>query len=260
MSTFESAAPHAAQSRRRRRFHLFSAMLGAVLSLSYAMPMAAQVATPDSDKPIVAVLYFTNGALLNDADYSVLSKGLAEMMIADLARNPNIRVVERDRVQALYEEQNLSASGRVDESTVVRMGHMLGAAHVLIGAFVIDLKRQVRITVRAVNTETGEHDYVESIDGKSDDILQVISELGAKINDGLKLPARTAAANDHSQAGAKNPNQFKAMLLLSRAIEEQDKKNVSGAVALYKQAIDANPDFDRAKVRLASLERGTPEH
>lgn len=255
MSTFAPVGSHAAPSRPRRRFLAASALLGAVLSLSSAAPAAAQ----DAARPTVAVMYFTNSALVAGTDYSMLSKGLAEVLITELARNTSIRVVERDRLQDLLNEQDLSTAGRVDQSTVVRMGKVLGAGHMLMGTFLIDPKENMRIDVRAVNTETSEIEYVETIEGKADKLMAMISQLGVKLNDGLKLPARPATATKFSESGGKNPNQFKAMLLLSRAIEEQDKQNVAGAVALYKQAIDANPDFDRAKVRLASLERGAPQ-
>lgn len=212
---------------------------------------------PDT-RPIVAVMYFTNSALVNNADYQPLSKGVAELLITELSRNSNIRVVERDRLQQLLDEQNLSASGRVDKETAVQVGKLLGAGHMLMGTFVIDTRENMRLDVRAVNTETGEIAYVESIEGKADKMLSMISNLGAKVNGGLKLPARPADAPKFSDAGGKNPNQFRAMLLLSRAIEEQDRKNTTAAVALYKQAIEVNPDFERAKVLLATLERGTP--
>ena len=213
----------------------------------------------DTVRPTVAVMYFTNSALTGNADYAALSKGMAEVLITELARNPTIRVVERDRLQALLEEQNLSTAGRVDKETAVQVGKILGARHMLMGTFIIDPRENMRIDVRAVNTETSEIEYVESIEGKADKLLGLISQLGAKVNDGLKLPSRPASIARFSDSGGKNPNQFRAMLLLSRAIEAQDNKNLQGAVALYKQAIEANPDFERAKTLLASLERGTPE-
>ncbi len=217
------------------------------------------VQAQDAPRPTVAVMYFTNSALVGNADYAALSKGMAEVLITDLSRNPRIRVVERDRLQQLLDEQNLSSSGRVDKETVVRVGRILGAGHMLMGTFLIDARENMRIDVRAVNTETSEIEYVESIEGKADKLLAMVSELGAKVNSGLKLPPRPAEASKFSDAGGRNPNQFRALLLMSRAIEEQDRKNVPAAVALYKQAIDANPDFERAKVLLATLERGTPE-
>ncbi len=228
-------------------------------STAAALTAPAESAAQDAPRPTVAVMYFTNSALVGNADYQPLSKGMAELLITELSRNANIRVVERDRLQELLAEQNLSSGDRVDKETAVRMGKVLGAGHMLMGTFVIDPRENMRIDVRAVNTETSEIEYVESIEGKASKLLSMVSELGSKVNGGLKLPPRPADATKFSDAGGKNPNQFRAMLLMSRAIEEQDRKNVPAAVALYKQAIEANPDFERAKVLLATLERGTPE-
>jgi TolB-like protein len=231
----------------------------AALALAAALPLLALSSARAQDaRPTVAVMYFTNSALVGGTDYAPLSKGMAEMLITELSRNPGIRVVERDRLQQLLEEQDLSAAGRVDRETAVRVGKLLGARHMLMGTFVIDPRENMRIDVRAVNTETSEIEYVETIEGKAGKLLSMVSDLGAKVNAGLKLPARPASAPAFSDAGGRNPNQFRAMLLMSRAIEEQDRKNNTAAVALYKQAIEANPDFERAKVLLATLERGQP--
>ncbi len=232
-------------------------LLTAAALLAAALPSHA---LPAQDaRPTVAVMYFTNAALIGNADYAPLSKGMAEMLITELARNSSIRVIERDRLQSLLEEQDLSASGRVDRETAVKVGKVLGAGHMLMGTFVIDPRENMRVDVRAVDTETSEIVWVETMEFKADKLLSKVSELGTKVNSGLKLPARPANVPAFSDAGGRNPNQFRAMLLMSRALEEQDRKNTSAAVALYKQAIEANPDFERAKVLLASLERSAPQ-
>jgi TolB-like protein len=244
---------------RARRVRAASAIALLLTATAAAFTTPSHASAQDAPRPTVAVMYFTNSALVGNADYQPLSKGMAELLITELSRNRNIRVVERDRLQELLAEQNLSSGDRVDKETAVRVGKILGAGHMLMGTFVIDPRENMRIDVRAVNTETSEIEYVESIEGKASKLLSMVSELGTKVNGGLKLPPRPADAPKFSDAGGKNPNQFRAMLLMSRAIEEQDRKNVPAAVALYRQAIEANPDFERAKVLLATLERGTPE-
>ncbi|MBL0172907.1 MAG: hypothetical protein IPP90_19815 [Gemmatimonadaceae bacterium] len=226
-------------------------MAAATLAVS-AVPVSGQ-GTAANQRPTIAVLYFTNGALIDNASYAPLSKGMAEMLITELAQNNAVRVVERDRLQSLIEEQNLQNSDRVDKETAVKLGKTLGARHMLMGTFVIDPKRNMRIDVRAVNTETSAIEYTESVTGNADNLLQMVIQLGSKVNAGLKLPAlKTASA---TTPAAKSPNQFKALMAMSQALEAEDKKNKTQAVSLYKQAIALNPDFDRAKVRLASIEK-----
>ncbi|MGQ0767485.1 MAG: CsgG/HfaB family protein [Gemmatimonadota bacterium] len=214
---------------------------------------AAAQAAPRDDRPTLAVLYFTNGALVDNSTYAPLSKGMAEMLITELAQNGAIRLVERDRLQSVIEEQNLQNSDRVDKETAVRLGRTLGARHALMGSFVIDPRENIRIDVRAVNTETSAIDYVESVSGKADKLLELVIQLGSEINAGLKLPAvRTASS---TLPAARSPNQFKALLAMSRALEAEDANDLTEARAQYRSAIALNPDFERAKVRLATMER-----
>jgi curli biogenesis system outer membrane secretion channel CsgG len=226
--------------------------LATVLSLAIAAPLTGQSAQPDS-RATVAIMYFTNSALVRHEEYAPLSKGITEMLITELAASPAIQVVERDRLQQLLDEQNLTQTEKVDKETAVRLGKILGARHLLMGGFVIDPRENLRLDVRAVNVETSQVEYVETVSGKAEDVLGLIASLGSKVNTGLHLPPLPKAAG---QAGGTSPksSQLRAIMLLSRALNEEDKGNVSGAIALYRQALQAYPDYDRARVRLASLE------
>jgi TolB-like protein len=246
--------PFTSLARRTRR--TLAVALGLPL---VAVPFPTGVAKAQgagAGKPTVAVMYFTNGALANNADYAPLSKGLAEMLITELAANTNIRVVERDRLEALLAEQNLGSSGRVEKETAAKIGKTLGALHMLMGSFVIDPKERMRMDIRAINTETSELEYAASVSGKADNMLELLAQLGAKLNAGLKLPSVPTGFQEGAAVGAKGPNQLKSMMLLSRALEQQDRKNTAQAVALYKESLQANPDNARAKTLLATLEKG----
>jgi len=247
---------------------LRGARLSAVTLATFTLGAAAQAQQPvvkdvgTSDaRPTVAVLYFTNAALISNADYAPLSKGMAEMLITELSKNPGVRVVERDRLQQLLAEHEVGSGDRVDKETAVRLGKILGAHHLLMGSFVIDPKQNMRIDVRSVNTETSQVEYVESIDGKADRMLGMVSDLGSKVNNGLKLPAIPIRVQKVGDTGASRPtskvDQLRAVMMMSKALEQQDRGDVQGAIALYKQAIDADPSFERPKQLLASLESGT---
>ena len=95
-------------------------LLGGAASAAYAQ-------TPDRDVPTVAVLDFT-GLMLGSAGNSApLGKAVSSMLITELIANPGLQVIERYQLQDLLMEQRLALSGRVDESTAVEIGKMLGA-------------------------------------------------------------------------------------------------------------------------------------
>jgi len=225
----------------------------AVALTAMTSTVGAQARIMDT-RPTVAVFYFDNGSLVDNAKYEPLRKGLAMMLGYELARNPSIRVVERDKLQALLAEQNLQNSDRVDPATAVRLGKLLGARHFIDGTFIIDASKKLRIDVRAVNTETGQWDYVETIRGKSDRLLDIVGELGAKINKGMKLPEIPIVKGAVVPA-ARGPNQERISQLVSRAEEEMDRGNTKYAATLYRNVLELNKNYDLAQTRLASIER-----
>jgi curli biogenesis system outer membrane secretion channel CsgG len=140
----------------------------------------------------------------------------------------------------------------VDQETAVKLGKILGVRHLLMGGFVIDPRENMRLDLRAVNVETSQVEYVETVSGKAEDILGLITRLGTRVNQRLRLPPLPARA---TPAASKTPKsaQLRAVMLLSRALDEEDAGNADAAVALYRQALDIYPEYERARVLLASL-------
>jgi TolB-like protein len=235
-----------------RPHQAFLASLVVIGVLGSRSRAAAQAQLAD-ERPTVAILYFTNSALVRHEDYDPLSKGITDMLITDLSASPALRVVERDRLQKLIEEQDLSAGKRVDEATAVRLGKILGARHLIMGGFIIDPKQRMRLDVRSVDVETSRVEYVETVSGKSEDVLELVSELGQKVNRGLKLPQLPARRESPASRTSKSA-QLQAVMLLSRALDHEDRGDRDGAVALYRQALQVYPEYDRARVLLASAE------
>ena len=82
----------------------FVRRLATAASLLLALPVAggAQAAagrTPREAPKTVAVLYFDNNT--GSADYDAMGRGVAAMLITDLSGVPEIRLVERERLQAV---------------------------------------------------------------------------------------------------------------------------------------------------------------
>jgi len=216
-------------------------------------PVAMLGAQAEADvRPTLAIMPFTNGALIAAADYAPLSKGIAELLLADLSANEKIRLVERDRLEEILTEQRVQTANDVDPTTAVRLGTLLGAQHFLAGGFTIDPKRRVRLDVRSINVETGRVEYVETVQGKADDILELVATLGDKVARGLSLPPMAARSADTGH-GAKDS--FRAALQFGRALAAKDRGDVSAAIAAAQEALVSYPDFRRARALLNELKK-----
>ena len=168
--------------------------LPAPASLAPQHALVAQAA-----KPTVAIMYFNNNVITKDArDYDGLSKGLPDFLITEMSANSAIRVVERDQVQKLIDEQKLVGAGQVDRESAVKVGKLLGAQHMIFGGFMADPKGNFRIDARAVNVETGAIEFTDRVQDRSDNVLVLIGQLASRLNSGLKLPSSSTRTGDAS--------------------------------------------------------------
>lgn len=141
-------------------------------------------------KPVVAVLYFDNSSIGKDrADYEGIGKGMAEILINDFAQNPNVRVVERERIQALLVEQNLTKQGAIDPQTAIRLGKIVGAQYLITGGFMSDGRGNFVLTGRTINVETSVIANPTRVNAKGDDVLGMIAQLSSKMSAEMKIPA-----------------------------------------------------------------------
>ncbi|MCB9169188.1 MAG: hypothetical protein H6594_02430 [Flavobacteriales bacterium] len=147
--------------------------LGKVLAkdLGYKDASALQQEALHKGQYSIAVLPFDNGRL------RMKRGGLAETLqahaIAALTagKDPFLRVVDRDNMQRILDEQRLGLSGVVDQQTAVQVGNLIGAQAVLMGEVLQyqevpgDLRTSTRkgyeaYQVKQKNAETGGYDLV----------------------------------------------------------------------------------------------------
>ncbi len=224
---------------------LFAAIAGLALA---ATTVIAQ------SKPTIAVLYFNNSALGKaNAELAPLSKGIADLMIQELSANTGIRVVERDAIQKILEEQKLSQDGKVDPSSAVKVGKLLGAHHMVTGVFLTDPKATtLKISLRVFNTETSEIEYTTDGSDKPDNLFVLVNKVAEKVNKGLKLPDIPRQVGEaRAQQAEKVP--FQTVMLYSRAITAKDEGKKDEAVALFKQSLEKFPSYAPAKQELEKL-------
>src|SRR2546428_6291567 len=136
--------------------------LGTAALLCPALAGLGAQARGQDTRPGIAVFPFDNGGSYGqDKDnFDALQKGIAGLMISDLAANPAARVVEREELQKLLDEQNLGTAGRVDPQTAAKIGKLVGARYVVTGVF-IDFYGDFRLDARLLKAATGESAKVE---------------------------------------------------------------------------------------------------
>ena len=215
---------------------------------------AAPNADHSSHSTTLAVLYFDYGG--NDASLAALRKGLAQMLISDLSAVDDLRVVERDRLQAILEEQKLAQTGRTDPATAARIGKLLGARYLVLGSY-FDVLKAFRVDARLVDVETGQ--IVKSVGaaGKPDDFLDLEQQLAEGLKQALHGvatgPARSDAPTRRSSPTPPKQLKTETAVMYGRALVAMDDGDRKGAKTLFKKVLSAQPDFELAQRDLNRL-------
>ncbi|MHB1312798.1 MAG: CsgG/HfaB family protein [Gemmatimonadaceae bacterium] len=236
----------------------FVKSFAALAALALAVPSLATA--QGGGKPTVAVLDFNNSAIGKaHEELAPLSKGIADLLIGELAGNPAIRVIERDQIQKIIDEQNLSKANLTDPATAVKIGKLLGVHHMVTGGFITDGKGTMKFTTRVFKVETSEVEFPNPaardavVTGKVDNFMELINQLAGKLNNGLKLPDIPARVGEAQKEAAKKVP-YEAIALYSKALAAKDAGNKAEAVTLFKKSLDKFPQFEKAQSELKKLQ------
>ena len=219
-----------------------------VLSLallgSVARGLGAQGRGQDS-RPGIAVLRFDNsGSYGQDKEnFEALEKGIAGMLISELAANPAARVVEREGIEKLLAEQSLGASGKVTPETAAKIGKLVGARYVITGTF-IDFYGDFRVDARIVNVETGEIVKVESDRMQRDHLFDIIRTVAGRLMKDANLPPLPRQASDQRMS-RQIPTE--ALTFYSKALLYQDRGQKDKAAEMYQRALAVFPEYTEAQ-------------
>jgi curli biogenesis system outer membrane secretion channel CsgG len=151
-------------------------------------------------KPRVAVLEFGNKALA--AEWSRAGEAAQDMFVTELVKSGRFSVIDRERLDALMREKELSLSGDIDPATAVRASRLLGVEYLLFGnvtefgltqqeahgAFGIafDVTRRefvAAVDCRLVSTTTGEIVWADSASRKESNVKVEVLGTGGEVDD-----------------------------------------------------------------------------
>ena len=186
----------------------------------------------------IVVLPFVD--LTSGQTEQIFCDGLTEETSNWLAQVPTLHVVART---SAFSYRNRNADVRA-------IGRELNTSHVLEGS----LRRsgdQMRITVQLIDTRTGFHLWSDSYDVEPGDVLKVQEEIARSVVGSLEL--RMTADIENRFAGRRSQDAEAQRLYLIAKSHEARLEGPSNeqAIALYRQALEKDPEFTLAKIWLA---------
>jgi Tfp pilus assembly protein PilF len=219
-----------------RRLIALAAICAAFGPLSAVPRMADAQSATDQDRFLV--IPFDNPG--HEARIFWLAEASA-ILLADNLNAAGLRAYTREERREAFDQLQVPAVASLSHATIIRLGQVVGATHVVMGSLTLD---GTRISVRAqdIRLDTGrlQSEVVEA--GALDDLFLVFERLTRRLSGVPVASSSTAAAS----AAARRPslqvfeNYVKGLLATSTPTK----------VGYLQSALKLDPSFDRARLAL----------
>ncbi|HEX6839208.1 MAG TPA: CsgG/HfaB family protein [Polyangia bacterium] len=210
------------------------------------LPLALVFAatTASAATPTVAVLPFRD---LSGGKASV-GEAIRETVTSDLKTLGGVRVVERAQLDKVLGEQHLQGAGEVDVATAARVGKLLGATLIAVGAYQ-QASADVRLTARFVQVETGEIVGTAKVDGRASDFFRLQDKVTAELLRSAGMGQHVKKITERTRAPLKSMHTLE--LYGDALVAENDTKKKE----LLEAAVAEDASFTYAATDLAALEK-----
>jgi adenylate cyclase len=200
------------------------------VSLDPARSVAVPLAPPPARLPSVAVLPLAN--LGGDPRDDYLAAGLVEDIAAMLAGLHEVFVIAPETTR-MFARQS---------PTPQRIGRTLGVQFAVLGSM-LRARGGLAVSVRLVDTRTGEELWGERIDAPEREILDMQDHLVGRIVTGIAPGIQAAVLRDAMRKRPESLTAYDHMLRGIHAFGSGDREAFLGARKHLQQAIDLDPGF-----------------
>jgi TolB-like protein len=217
-------------------------IIGVLLAvIAVLLVRQSDLAGPGSGKPAIAVLPFQN--VSTAAEGEVLALGIAESVLHQLANLQQLDVISRTSSFTFDKRQQDARE----------IGRQLGARYLLEGSVQSD-RRRMRVTTQLIDSETGADVWSMRFDRLPGDVFEVQDEIALQVTQALELALDPKARERMSGQGTENLEAYLAFLQGRARLATANLTETKTAIELLSRALELDPEFAAAYVKLAEAE------
>ncbi|HUA38306.1 MAG TPA: CsgG/HfaB family protein [Candidatus Sulfopaludibacter sp.] len=202
------------------------AILSIILNLSVAILVAHAAPQP----PITVAVYDLSG----EGDAESYGNKVTALVTADLTAETNLVMVERAELNKALREQAFGVSGIVSSDAAAKIGQITGAKVLVVGQVIKTGENHLVIVAEIIGTETARL-FAPTVDGPADNLLELTSELSAKI-------ARTISDQATNLVMPPEESHEARLERIIKSIHSTNRPNVSVYILQYNRYGTRWPD------------------
>ena len=178
-----------------------------------------------------------------------LSFGLADLLIADLAKSPELRMVERMQTNAMLRELDMVDRGLVDPRQGPRVGRLIGARRLLLGDVSHGPGGTIRLSARVVDAIAGTVQDLVTAEAPMDRVIDAEKELALLLFERLGI---TLTPAQRLRVEQRQTTQLTALVAYGRGVQAEARGDVAGATVAFEEASRLDAAFAAARTQVAS--------
>ena len=200
-----------------------------------------------SADPSLAVMYFENRTQVEDLD-----KILVDMLTTNLSRIDGVEVVSSQRLFDILRQIGKQDIETIDKTTATQVATQAGVKAMLTGS-IIQVGDRVRITSNLADVQTGAIFGSEQVEGGriDEDIFAMVDDLTEQIGYTLGI---LSEEDRELKIVDVTTDSLEAYKHYQEGMDHIMRWQVGPAAEAFRKAIDVDPTFAMAYVRLASAE------
>jgi TolB-like protein len=177
-----------------------------------------------------------------------LSFGLADLLINDLSKTPELRLVERMHTNAIMRELNMVDEGITDPRQGPRVGRLVGARRLLLGSATMVGGTTMRLDARVVDVIAGTVQDVLSATAPLERVIDAEKQLALLIIERLGI---TLTPAQRTRIEQRQTSQLTALVAYGRGVEAETRGDALAATAAFEEASRLDVAFSVARGQLA---------
>jgi len=222
--------------------------IGLILLISFFGSMILKKGPPVQKKRSVAILYFKNLSGMKDLDH--YSYSLPELLATDLGQSKYIRVLPDDKVSKILKESNYLTPAFIDEKMFEDLGDKAKVNYLVQGSF-IQSGKDLRITVKLRDSDTGEMLSTDYVDASADNIFPAIDRLTTGLKRRLNLTENEIFADIDSEVESITTSSQDALNHYITGKRLFNNRKFRKSMVEYQKAVDIDPEFAMAYRNMA---------
>lgn len=196
---------------------------------------AAPVCAQDTS---VTVVDFYN--LSQDKQWDWLSRGMADMLITDLAAVDRFQVVDRERLQKYLDEMELQGNGVLSNQALIDVGRLASVDKIIFGTYQVDRSENINVQVTVVDIGKQRAEASVRLSGPVHKVLELEKDLATRLIRELGVALSAGEAKNLKFAWTES---LDATAHFYTALGHYDRGELQLALAESKVAEKIDPDY-----------------